>query len=575
MLPESRLERSHLRLTFNRSISEPIGANMATSQRPDDLNLMAGTAGLERQQKRLYLQLQHHHNQHVHLHHHHHHHHHQVAAAAHNKTSVVTSPLTSAAPETPQDVTSGVPTVALPSPIVDKVEEVAVAAAEAADELRLPVYPVQQQHQQQQLQGPPRASPAKRCCLGLPVSVSLPSSPSSESLSLQRSIVVKRTRICSSDQLARKLDSPFVYDGAVKSVAGRPLVVVDCRPFMAFNASHVRGSINLNCSDRWNRKRLQMGKATLADLATSQDGKDLLRRRSIKEVIVYDDAATDCERLPSNSALYIVLSALIEDHKEPLLLAGGHGEFQRDFAQLCESNCVAASPASASSASSWPWPYSAGSYPVTPVTPCRDVDSHPATQILPFLYLGNGRDASDLATLQQLKISRVLNVTADLPGFHQAHGILYKQLPAADSGQQNLRQYFDEAHQFIDEARMNSGAVLIHCHAGISRSPTMAIAYLMRHASLSLVEAYTTVKQRRPIISPNLNFMGQLLEFEQGLRPPATPTTHAPATPTSDASATTAATQCDSPVNSCRHIRMQHPRWTEQSSSEMESSCRV
>ena len=65
-----------------------------------------------------------------------------------------------------------------------------------------------------------------------------------------------------------------------------------------------------------------MGKATLADLATSQDGKDLLRRRSIKEVIVYDDAATDCERLPSNSALYIVLSALIEDHKEPLLLAG-------------------------------------------------------------------------------------------------------------------------------------------------------------------------------------------------------------------------------------------------------------
>lgn len=65
-----------------------------------------------------------------------------------------------------------------------------------------------------------------------------------------------------------------------------------------------------------------MGKATLADLATTQDGKDLLRRRSIKEVIVYDDGATDCERLPSNSTLYIVLSALLEDHKEPLLLAG-------------------------------------------------------------------------------------------------------------------------------------------------------------------------------------------------------------------------------------------------------------
>lgn len=80
-----------------------------------------------------------------------------------------------------------------------------------------------------------------------------------------------------------------------------------------------------------------------------------------------------------------------------------------------------------------------------------DVDSHPTTQILPFLYLGNGRDASDLTKLDRLGISRVLNVTADLlPGDHvTSRGILYKQLPAVDSGQQNLRQYFDDAYQFI------------------------------------------------------------------------------------------------------------------------------
>ena len=71
---------------------------------------------------------------------------------------------------------------------------------------------------------------------------------------------------------------------------------------------------------------------------------------------------------------------------------------------------------------------------------------------------------------------------------------------------------------FVEEARTSDTRVLIHCHAGISRSPTIAIAYIMKHINMSALEAYAFVQRSRRIISPNLNFMGQLVEYESKLK---------------------------------------------------------
>lgn len=68
-----------------------------------------------------------------------------------------------------------------------------------------------------------------------------------------------------------------------------------------------------------------------------------------------------------------------------------------------------------------------------------------------------------------------------------------------------------------DEARRQKCGVLVHCLAGISRSVTVTLAYMMHTQSLSLNDAYDLVKRFKPNISPNFNFMGQLLDFEQTL----------------------------------------------------------
>lgn len=164
----------------------------------------------------------------------------------------------------------------------------------------------------------------KRCKLD---SMSLPASPCSESATLQRAIIMKRVKPLDPDSLVRKLEKN--ESGTNKNV--RNFLVVDCRPFIAYNVNHIRGSININCSDRFNRRRLQMGKASLADLATTREGKDLLKKRAFKEVVVYDDSTSDVDRLPVSHPLFLVLTTLVEDNREPALLLGKFLLLKKNF----------------------------------------------------------------------------------------------------------------------------------------------------------------------------------------------------------------------------------------------------
>lgn len=71
----------------------------------------------------------------------------------------------------------------------------------------------------------------------------------------------------------------------------------------------------------------------------------------------------------------------------------------------------------------------------------------------------------------------------------------------------------------------------MHCQAGISRSPTVVIAYLMSRTNLEMNEAYNRVKQKRPIIGPNLIFMSQLQEYDINLHSTNKPTKNSVVTP--------------------------------------------
>ncbi|XP_044538842.1 dual specificity protein phosphatase 9 [Gracilinanus agilis] len=83
---------------------------------------------------------------------------------------------------------------------------------------------------------------------------------------------------------------------------------------------------------------------------------------------------------------------------------------------------------------------------------------------------------------------------------------------------QKLQEEGHPAYYLQDEAVSQNCGVLVHCLAGISRSVTVTVAYLMQKLHLSLNDAYDLVKRQKSNISPNFNFMGQLLDFEHSLK---------------------------------------------------------
>ncbi|CAH6789626.1 Dusp10 [Phodopus roborovskii] len=97
-------------------------------------------------------------------------------------------------------------------------------------------------------------------------------------------------------------------------------VIIDCRPFMEYNKSHIQGAVHINCADKISRRRLQQGKITVLDLISCREGKDSFKRIFSKEIIVYDENTNEPSRVMPSQPLHIVLESLKREGKEPVVL---------------------------------------------------------------------------------------------------------------------------------------------------------------------------------------------------------------------------------------------------------------
>jgi len=141
-----------------------------------------------------------------------------------------------------------------------------------------------------------------------------------------------------------------------------------------------------------------------------------------------------------------------------------------------------------------------------------DAKGFEANLILDKLYLGNINAAFNLKELKAMGITHIITAHNSLKPLYPKH-FSYLTVQAEDLYYVNLIDHFEATAKFIDEGR-KQGGVLVHCAAGISRSSTIVIAYMMQAMRFSLKEAFKYVRERRPIISPNDGFSRQLQVYE-------------------------------------------------------------
>ncbi|XP_044283812.1 dual specificity protein phosphatase 22-A-like isoform X1 [Varanus komodoensis] len=137
------------------------------------------------------------------------------------------------------------------------------------------------------------------------------------------------------------------------------------------------------------------------------------------------------------------------------------------------------------------------------------------SKVVDGLYLGNIRDSEDRENLVKHGITHIISVHNNAKPVLE--DMTYLCISASDSSNQNLMQHFKECIRFVHECRLHGGGCLIHCLAGVSRSTTILVAYLMTVTSLGWEECLTATKAVRSYVSPNFGFQEQLQEYEMTL----------------------------------------------------------
>jgi len=151
------------------------------------------------------------------------------------------------------------------------------------------------------------------------------------------------------------------------------------------------------------------------------------------------------------------------------------------------------------------------------------------SEVSPHIFISDWYTSNKFDILKQYNIKGIITVEKlqkpqQFTNFIKENNIDFIQIFLDDTPTENIDNYFDNTFSFIDDLVKKDQNVLVHCRAGISRSATIVLNYLIRklyettfQKNEKITEPKTAVdisliyvRNFRPQINPNYGFLKQL-----------------------------------------------------------------
>jgi protein-tyrosine phosphatase len=155
-----------------------------------------------------------------------------------------------------------------------------------------------------------------------------------------------------------------------------------------------------------------------------------------------------------------------------------------------------------------------------PPSPSRTTSATRIDRVAPWLYIGPALTPDGVAGLAAQGVTHVLDLreeASDDPDMMERTGLRWRRIPIPDRAapsDDQIETIIDWLDQEADAS--TEQAVYVHCHAGMGRTPTVAIALLMQQ-QLTLGEAQRLVFAARPEVAPTQAQLDWLRALEERL----------------------------------------------------------